>query len=74
MNIDVELFGQLLQGMRRRRTLTLEQPAKIREVANLLGLKTSEVGLITMNGVQSELDDFVSPDSRVCFFPHMSGG
>lgn len=74
MEIDVEIFGQLLPGSKRRQTLSVEQPLCVREVAARLGLEPNEIGLITINSVQSELDDLIPPNSRLCFFPFMSGG
>ena len=44
------------------------------DVANLLELNPDEIGLIVINGVQSEFQDPVPPDCRLCFFPPMSGG
>jgi molybdopterin converting factor small subunit len=72
--VDVELFGQLLPGAQRRRTLGLERPMTAEEVAILLGLDPADVGLVVINGVQSEMDDAVPPDCRLCFFPPVSGG
>jgi hypothetical protein len=72
--VDVEIFGQLSPNIQRRQTLTLEHPMSVREVATMLGLNPEEVGLITINSVQSELDDLVSTDCRLCFFPYISGG
>lgn len=46
----------------------------VQEVAILLGLNPDDVGLIAINGVQSEMQDPVPPDCRLCFFPPMSGG
>lgn len=46
----------------------------IQEVALLLGLKLEEIGLMTINGVQSEMEDLVPLDCRLCFFPYVSGG
>ncbi len=74
MSIDVELFGQLYQNKQRRQVLNLISPTLIRDVINILGLKEEEIGLITVDGVQSEPDDLVHPGSRLCFFPPMSGG
>ena len=74
MAVDVELFGQLLPGAQRRRTLTLERPMTVQEIAILLGLDPDDVGLIIINGVQSEMQDLVPPDGRLCFCPPMSGG
>jgi sulfur-carrier protein len=74
VNLEVVLFGQLLPGKQRRQTLEIEKPITVSEVANMLGLNPEEVGLITINGVQSEMEDGINSDSRLCFFPHMSGG
>lgn len=74
MSIEVEIFGQLSPLTERRQFLSMEHPALVREVANIIGLKPEEVGLITIDGVQSEMDDPVEPGCRLCFFPYMSGG
>ncbi len=74
MSIDVELFGQLYQNKQRCQTLNLISPTLIRDVIHKLGLKEDEIGLITVDGVQSEPEDLVHPGSRLCFFPPMSGG
>jgi hypothetical protein len=74
MSIEVELFGQLLPGAERRQFLSAERPILVREVANIIGLEPEEVGLITIDGVQSEMEDSVEPGCRLCFFPYMSGG
>jgi len=46
----------------------------VQEVAILLGLNPDDVGLMAINGIQSEMPDLVPPDCRLCFFPPMSGG
>jgi 3-oxoacyl-[acyl-carrier-protein] synthase III len=72
--VDVELFGQLALDQPRRRTLTLEEPIAVREIIDRLGLDPDSIGLIVINGVQSEMPDLVPPDGRLCFFPPVSGG
>jgi len=72
--LEVELFGQLLPGTQRRQTLKIEKPISVHEAASMLGLNPDEIGLITINGIQSEMEDRLHSDSRLCFFPHMSGG
>jgi hypothetical protein len=74
VTVEIELFGQLLPGRQRKQSLELECPLQVGEVATRLGLNPQEIGLITINNVQSELDDPVPPNSRLCFFSHMSGG
>jgi len=72
--VDVELFGQLGADRPRRTTLNLESAVTVRHVAALLELEPETVGLISIDGVQSELDDLVPGDCRLCFFPPMTGG
>ena len=74
MAVDLELFGQLLPGQPRRREFKIQGSATVREIAHAIGLDLAEIGMIAIDGVQSELDDVVPPDSRLCFFPSMSGG
>jgi len=72
--VNVELFGQLARGTQRLRSLTLDRPMTVREVAGLLELDTEHIGLIAIDNVQCELDDQVPLACRLCFFPPMSGG
>ena len=74
MHIEVELYGQLLPNMQRRQTMALDSEICVQEVAGLLGLNLEEVGLIIINGEQKEVQDIVLSGSRLCFFPHMTGG
>lgn len=74
MPVDVELFGQLAADRPARTSLNLESGATVRHVAALLELEPEAVGLISIDGVQSELDDPVPGDCRLCFFPPMTGG
>jgi hypothetical protein len=74
VDITVELAGQLLPGRLRSQTLELERPMTVQEVATLLGLEAEEIGLVVINGIQSEIEDPLPPDCRLCFFPYMSGG
>ncbi len=74
MTVNVELFGQLAQDTQRYQSLTLDRPMKVREVASLLKIDIEHIGLIAIDNIQCELDDWVPPACRLCFFPPMSGG
>lgn len=74
MVFEVELFGQLASGRQPKQILNPGAALDVQEVVVLLGLDPEEIGLITINGIQSELEDKIEPDCRLCFFPHMSGG
>ncbi|OGO61545.1 MAG: hypothetical protein A2029_08285 [Chloroflexi bacterium RBG_19FT_COMBO_47_9] len=74
MNISIELFGQLSPLSPRKQILELAFNATVQDAADLLGLKPDEIGIITIDGVQSELHDTLPPDCRLCFFPYLSGG
>jgi hypothetical protein len=74
MSIEIELFGQFASNRQRQQTWEIKNPVLIRDVMDKLGLKDEEIGLISVNGVLSEPDELVRSGSRLCFFPHMSGG
>jgi hypothetical protein len=74
MLILIELFGQLAIGRSRRHTLEWVMGMTAQEAALKLSLDPEQVGLITINGVQSELPDLLPPGCRLCFFPYVSGG
>ena len=74
LEISVELFGQLSPLSPRRQALDLANHATVQDAAKLLELNADEIGLITINGVQSEMQDQLTSDSRLCFFPYITGG
>jgi hypothetical protein len=74
VNISIELFGQLSPPSPRRQTLDLAPTATVQDAADLLGLNPDEIGMVTINGVQSEMQDSLPPECRLCIFPYLSGG
>lgn len=54
--------------------MELPAPAPVRDLVQKIGLDIDQIGLIMIDGVQSNLDDMVQPDSRLCFFPFVDGG
>jgi preprotein translocase subunit SecB len=74
LKISIELFGQLSPLSPRRQSLDLADHATVQEAATKIGLHVDEIGLITINGVQSEMQDLLMPECRLCFFPYISGG
>ena len=74
LDIEVEVFGHLLPGAPRKRFLTLADSMAVQDVARIIGLEPDDVGLISVNGVQSEMETMVPPNARLCFFPFLSGG
>ena len=74
MVVEIELFGQLLPGKPRKQTMEITKPETARDLAMTLGLNPEDIGLVTINGVQSDLNDLVHSGSRLCFFPYITGG
>jgi len=72
--VHIEINGQLLPGSLRKQDLDLPANASVREAALFLQINIEEIGLITVDGVQSEMEDKLPPGSRLCFFPYLSGG
>jgi hypothetical protein len=74
MSVELEVFGALLPPDKRRQILQLQGRTTVQQIADSLGLKPDQIGLTTIQGVQSELDDVIPPACRLCVFPPMSGG
>jgi hypothetical protein len=74
MVVEIEIFGQLGESLKRRQSMILKAPVSVFEAATLLGLNPEEVGLVTIDGVQQWMEDIVPLECRLCFFPPMSGG
>ncbi len=74
MAIEAEVFGALLPKEKRQQTIDTQKPLAVGQIVSRLGLEPEEIGLATIDGVQSRLEDVVAPGSRLCLFPPMSGG
>lgn len=74
MAIEIEVFGALLPKERRRQVIETDGGLTVREIVLRLGLDPEEIGLATIDGVQSRMDAIVPQGSRLCLFPPMSGG
>jgi len=72
--VELEVFGALVPPDKRRQILQIRDRTTVQQVIASLGLDPEAIGLITIQGVQSELDDVVPPGCRLCLFPPMSGG
>jgi molybdopterin converting factor small subunit len=74
VTVEVELFGNLAARNPRRQIITLAEPATAGDIAARLGVDLDSIGLVMVNGVQSDLEDYVSAGCRLCLFPPLSGG
>jgi hypothetical protein len=74
MAIEIELFGGLAPSRPRKQQLEPDRPVSAADIAVLLDLEPALIGFLTIDGVQSELEDSVPAGARLCFFPYLSGG
>ena len=73
--VEVRIFGALWEHL--EPSLELDLHGRDVAVADLLahlGIDAAEVGIVTVDRRQSNLDEIVPADGRVCIFPPMSGG
>ena len=72
--MEVVFFGQLTENNKNVVKLTFDEAITITDLAAKLGIDMDLVGLITIDGVQSEAHAVVADKARVCFCPYLSGG
>lgn len=74
MNIEVKVFGLIAPQLPHLQALEVPDTSCVGDVVTLLGLDEDLIGLITIDGRQSEVENMVFNDCHLCFFPYMSGG
>jgi molybdopterin converting factor small subunit len=73
--VEVRIFGAPRKHLAPRLELALEgHDVRVADVIAHLDINPSEVGIVTVDRRQSDLDEIVPADSRVCIFPPMFGG
>lgn len=72
--IEFEAFGALLPPGRRLQFLNVRDGMTVREVVESQGIDPDDIGLVTIDGRQNDLDSMVRAGCRLCVFPPMSGG
>jgi molybdopterin converting factor small subunit len=73
--VEVRVFGALWEHLEPRLQLDLEGCGiSVADLLARLGIDPSEVGIVTVDGRQSNLDESIPAQGRVCIFPPMSGG
>jgi molybdopterin converting factor small subunit len=73
--VEVRVFGTLWRHLAPRLELDLEgRDVQVADLIAHLDIDPSEVGIVTVDRRQSDLDAIVPEDSRVCIFPPMFGG
>jgi molybdopterin converting factor small subunit len=73
--IEVRIFGALWKHLAPRLDLDLEgREVSVADLIAHLDIDPSEVGIVTVDRRQRNLEDIVPADSRVCIFPPMFGG
>ena len=73
--IEIQIFGGLWKHLAPRMELDLEgRNVRVADLIAHLDIDPSEVGIVTVDGRQRNLEDTVPASGRVCIFPPMFGG
>ena len=73
--VEICVFGAFWEHLEPRLELDLEGcDVSVAGLLARLGIDPSEVGIVTVDRRQSNFDELVPANCRVCIFPLMSGG
>jgi molybdopterin converting factor small subunit len=73
--VEVRIYGPLWEHLQPSLELDLEEcELNVADLIARLGIDPVEVGIVTVNGRQSNMDAPLPDGSRVCVFAPMSGG
>jgi molybdopterin converting factor small subunit len=73
--VEVRIYGPLWEHLEPRLELDLEDcDLNVAKLIARLDINPVEVGIVTVDGRQSNMNEPVPDSSRVCIFAPMSGG
>ena len=73
--VEVRVYNAQWEHLPPRLGMNLEgREVAVADLLATLGLDPAEVGIVTVDGRQSKLDEMVPAEGRVCIFPPMFGG
>jgi molybdopterin converting factor small subunit len=73
--VEVRIYGALWEDLASSQELDQgEHEITVADLLARLGIDPAEVGIVTVDRRQSNLDEIIPADGRVCVFPPMSGG
>ena len=73
--IEIRIVGPLWEHLEPRLELDLEgQEVTVADLLARLEIDPAEVGIVTVDRRQSNLDEIIPADARVFIFPPMFGG
>jgi molybdopterin converting factor small subunit len=73
--VEVRIFGPLWDHLAPSIEIDLEgRQVRVADLIARLGIDPAEVGIVTVDGRQSNMDEIIPVEGRVCIFPPMSGG
>jgi molybdopterin converting factor small subunit len=73
--VELRIVGSLWEHLEPSLELDLEgRDVTVADLLAKLGIGRAEVGIVTVDRRQSNLDELIPADGRVCIFPPMSGG
>jgi molybdopterin converting factor small subunit len=73
--VEVRIYGPLWEHVAPSLEIDLEGlEVSVADLLGRLGIDPTEVGIVTVDGRQRNLDQKVPQGSHVCIFPPMSGG
>jgi sulfur carrier protein ThiS len=74
MEVNVELFTYFRENRFSSQKMTLPEGIKVRDIVITLAIDPDEIGVILINGKQSNQDTILSSEDTLSLFPLISGG
>ena len=74
MKVTVRLFATLREGRGKEQELDAAPATTPRDLMGLLGIAEKDVAILLVNGRDGKIDDPLTENDRVSFFPPVGGG
>ena len=74
MKLEIKLFASLQKFMPKAEKVELDNNCTVLDLLKKIGINSSEVAIILVNGRHVELDQTLHEHERVAIFPPIAGG
>ena len=74
MKLEIQLFASLRKFMPKAEKVELDDNCTVLDLLKKIGINSSEVAIILVNGRHVELDQTLHDYERVAIFPPIAGG
>ncbi|MBN2260971.1 MAG: MoaD/ThiS family protein [Clostridiales bacterium] len=74
MNVEVRLFATLRLNRFKKDFMEVAEGSTCNDIISIIGIDVNDVAILMINGIHSNLSDFIKDKDIISIFPPVGGG